>query len=269
MYVTYPGVIGATGASIVTVPLSPENEFALQVEDVEAAITPRTRALLLNSPHNPTGSLINEETLTRIAALCRKHDLWVICDDVYHTVTFDEPHVSMASIPAISPHCITISSLSKSLAMAGWRIGWIVAPHPLPKHLEDLLGSMLFGTPPFIQDAAIVALEECADDMVALAAPYRTRRDLVCDMLQNAPNLSVYRPAGGMYVMIDVRQSGLTSSEFADRLLTAEKLSLLPADAFGPSAKGHLRMTLTAPEDLLAEACTRTVRFARSLLAGR
>ena len=261
MYVTYPGVIGATGASIVTVPLSPQHGFRLQVEDVEAAITSRTRALLLNSPHNPTGSIIDEETLTGIAALCQAHDLWVICDEVYRTITFDEPPVSMASIPGISPHSITISSLSKSFAMTGWRLGWIITPEPLAQHLETLLGSMLFGTPPFIQDAAVRALDECAAEMLAIAAPYRRRRDLVCNRLQRVPNLSIHRPAGGMYIMIDVRQTGLTSSQFAAALLDAEKVSVLPADAFGKSTKGHIRLTLTVPDERLAEACTRIARF--------
>ena len=268
MYVTYPGVIHSTGASIVPVPLLPHNQFNLQIEDVKAAITPRTRAILLNTPHNPTGSIIDEATLTQIAALCREHDLWVISDEVYQSMAFDQPAVSMASIPGIYPHSITVSSLSKAFAMTGWRLGWIICPNPLVKHLTNLLGAMLFGTPPFIQDAAAIALDEHLHEMANIAAPYHRRRDLVCDRLERIPNLSIYRPAGGMYVMIDVRQSGLTAHEFVSRLFESEKLSLLPADAFGPSATGHLRMTLTAPEEQLTEACTRLARFARTLEGG-
>lgn len=264
MYPSYPGMVGATGATIVTVPLPSENHFRLSAKKVEAAITSRTRAFLLTNPHNPTGSIVNQDTLTTIAALCQEHDLWVICDEVYRTVAFDQPHVSMASIPGISKHCITISSLSKSLAMTGWRIGWIVAPEPLVEHLENLLAVMLFGSPPFIQDAAVVALEQCTDEMLALAAPYRTRRNLVCDILQTVPNLFVHKPAGGMYVMVDVRQTGLTSTEFAERLLAAQKVAVLPTDAFGASAEGHIRISLTMPDDKLAEACARIRHFCLS-----
>jgi len=264
-YVTYEAVIGTTGATTVTVPLTPETGFLPDPAAIAAAVTTRTRAILLNTPHNPTGAVIPRAVLEAIAAICRANDLWLITDEVYAALTFDAEHVSPASLPDMADRSVVISSLSKSHAMTGWRVGWVVAPRALTAHLERLLLCMLYGTPGFIQEAAVVALSTDLAELDQMRSAYRRRRDLVCDRLNAVPALSCHRPAGGMFVVIDVRASGQSSREFGWGLLEQEGVSLLPAEAFGPSGKGHLRLSLAASEAVLEEACRRIVRYAASI----
>jgi arginine:pyruvate transaminase len=274
-YVTYEAVVGTTGARMVTVPLTPENGFQPVPATIAAAVTPQTRAILLNTPHNPTGAVIPRAILEEIAAICRAHDLWLITDEVYASLTFEAEHVSPASLPDMTQRSVVISSLSKSHAMTGWRVGWVVAPRPLAAHLEKLLLCMLYGTPGFVQEAAVVALAADLTELEEMRATYRRRRDLVCERLNAATQgvakqdarqlLSCHRPAGGMFVVIDVRATGLSGRDFAWGLLEQEGVSLLPAEAFGPSARGWLRLSLAASEAVLEEACRRIVRYACSL----
>ncbi len=267
-YVTYEAVIQATGARQVSVPLRPENGFQPDPDAIAAAVTPRTRAILLNTPHNPTGAVIPRPVLEAIAAICRAHDLWLITDEVYAALTFEAEHVSPASLPDMADRSVVISSLSKSHAMTGWRVGWVVAPRPLAVHLETLLLCMLYGLPGFVQDAAVTALSEDLAELAGMRDAYWRRRDLVCDRLDGVTPLSCQRPAGGMFVMIDVRAAGRSARDFAWGLLEQEGVSLLPGEAFGPSAHGHLRLSLAAAEPVLEEACRRIARYVRALEGG-
>ncbi|MBV7337895.1 pyridoxal phosphate-dependent aminotransferase [Chloroflexi bacterium TSY] len=260
-YTTYPYVLGATGASTITVPLRPERGFQLDPADLANAISNRTRAVLLNTPHNPTGSVLHRDVLDDLAELSVKHNFWVISDEVYGTITFEQPHISPTSIASLADRSVAISSLSKSHAMTGWRLGWVIAPTELIDYIGNLLAGVVFGLPPFIQDAALNALTESLDETVEMRKRYKKRRDLVCGALEQISGIHCHRPEGGMYVMIDVRESGLSSYEFAHQLLDTEKVALLPGEGFGQSAAGHLRLSLTAPDDMLLEACERISRF--------
>ena len=266
MYVTYEGVVGASGAQIIRLPLRPENNFQLDPDDVKKAITPSTQALLLNTPHNPTGAITQRETLESIASLAEKHGFWVLTDEVYADLTFDAEHVSPASIPSLAPHCVMIYSLSKSYAMTGWRLGWVVGPETLTLHHERLLGCMLYGSPTFIQDAAIAALNSHETNVSHMRNEYRARRDVVCDYLSTVKGLGCHRPQAGMYVMLDIRKTGLSGKEFANQLLDSELVSLLPGEGFGPSAAGHVRFSLCENSSTLLEACRRLERFIRSMI---
>jgi arginine:pyruvate transaminase len=261
-YVTYEAVVGASGARMVHVPLRAEREFALDPADVAAAITPRTRAILINSPNNPTGAMVPRATWLEVGELCRRHDLWLLSDEVYGSIVFDGSHVSPAGLPDMAERTITISSLSKSHAMTGWRLGWAIGPRGLIEHLERLALCMLYGSPTFIQDAALHALRHPAAELAEMTASYRRRRDLVCGRLGNIGGIRCRRPAGGMFVMADVRGTGLTAQQFATELLEAEAVSVLPGEAFGPSAAGHVRINLGNSDAELAEACGRIIRFA-------
>jgi arginine:pyruvate transaminase len=264
-YVTYDGVIGASGATTVQVPLRGERGFHLDPADVAAAITPRTRAMLINFPHNPTGATITAEELDGVAALCRRHDLWLVSDEVYATLTYEGPHRSPVSLPGMAERTVVIDSLSKSHAMTGWRLGWAVAPGNLAHHLEHLALCMLYGCPPFVQDAAVVALGRDFAEIDAMRAAFRARRDHVAARINAMPRARCIVPEGSMFMMIDVRETGLGSVDFAMRLLEAGGVSLLPAEGFGPSAKGYLRMSLSAPVEVLDDACDRLERFLRGL----
>ena len=159
-YVTYESVVDASGATRVDVPLDVDRGFHLDPASLEAAVTDRTRMILLNTPHNPTGMVMTREELEGVAEVALRHDLWVVCDEVYAELTFDVPHISVCSLPQIADRSVAIGSLSKSHAMQGWRIGWVIAPPELANHLVNLVKPMHYGLSPFIQDAAVLAFTE-------------------------------------------------------------------------------------------------------------
>ena len=266
MYVTYEAVFGACGAVVIPVPVRSENGFRVMPEDVAARITPRTRALALNSPHNPSGASLPRSTWQALAELCIGHDLWLISDEVYSELLFDGEHVSPASLPGMAERTATLNSLSKSHAMTGWRIGWVVAPPALAAHLENLALCMLYGLPDFVQDAAVVALDNHLPELAAMREAYRQRRDLVCAVLADCPGVRALKPDGGMFVMLDIRATGLSAQAFADRLLDRHGVSVLAGEAFGPSAAGHIRLGLVVDSEQLREACQRIARCAHELM---
>lgn len=269
MYVTYEAVFGACGAVVIPVPVRSENGFRVLPEDVAARITPRTRALALNSPHNPSGASLSRSTWEALAELCIAHDLWLISDEVYSELLFEGEHISPASLPGMAQRTATLNSLSKSHAMTGWRVGWVVAPQALAGHLENLALCMLYGSPDFIQDAAVVALEAELPELEAMRQAYRQRRDLVCESLSACPGLRALRPDGGMFVMVDIRETGLSAQAFADRLLDRHGVSVLAGEAFGPSAAGHIRLGLVLGAAQLRDACQRIARCAHELMEER
>jgi arginine:pyruvate transaminase len=265
IYGPYAGVIGASGARMVNVPLRAEKGFHPDLDSLANAITPRSRVIWINSPHNPTGAVFTADEVAGIAELCRQHDLWLLSDEVYEDLAFARPHVSPWSLPDMAERTIVASSLSKSHAMAGFRFGWVIGPPALSRHLFDFLLCMYFGGPAFIQDGALAALGNELPEMAALRETYRRRALLLSGILAQAPNCRALPPEGGMFVLFDVRASGLGAEDFARELLLREDVALLPCDGFGPSAIGHLRIALTAPEPRLDEAGRRIVRFARML----
>ncbi|WP_060511938.1 pyridoxal phosphate-dependent aminotransferase [Pseudomonas sp. NBRC 111124] len=266
MYVTYEAVFGACGANVVPVPVRPEHGFRVQPEDVAARITPRTRALALNSPHNPSGASLPRSTWEALAELCIAHDLWLISDEVYSELLFEGEHISPASLPGMAERTATLNSLSKSHAMTGWRVGWVVGSAALSGHLENLALCMLYGSPDFIQDAAVAALVQPLPELEHMREAYRQRRDLVCARLADCPGIRALKPDGGMFVMVDIRETGLSAQAFADRLLDQHGVSVLAGEAFGPSAAGHIRLGLVLGAEPLAEACRRIARCASELM---
>ncbi|WP_449432693.1 pyridoxal phosphate-dependent aminotransferase [Pseudomonas putida] len=266
MYVTYEAVFGACGATVIPVPVRPENGFRVMAEDVAARITPRTRALALNSPHNPSGASLPKATWEALAQLCIAHDLWLISDEVYSELLFEGEHISPASLPGMAERTATLNSLSKSHAMTGWRLGWVVAPPALAAHLENLALCMLYGSPEFIQDAAVVALQTPMPELQAMREAYRQRRDLVCDCLADSVGARPLKPDGGMFVMVDIRATGLTAQAFSEHLLDHYGVSVLAGEAFGPSAAGHIRLGLVVSEEHLRDACQRIARCAAALI---
>ncbi|UVJ45769.1 aminotransferase class I/II-fold pyridoxal phosphate-dependent enzyme [Pseudomonas sp. LS1212] len=269
MYVTYEAVFGACGATVIPVPVRSENGFRVLPEDVAARITPRTRALALNSPHNPSGASLPRATWEALAELCIAHDLWLISDEVYSELLFDGEHVSPGSLPGMAERTATLNSLSKSHAMTGWRVGWVVAPSALTAHLENLALCMLYGSPDFIQDAAVVALEAQLPELESMREAYRQRRDLVCETFAGCLGLRALKPDGGMFVMVDIRETGLSAQEFSNRLLDRHGVSVLAGEAFGPSAAGHIRLGLVLGIAQLQDACQRIARCAAELMEHR
>ena len=269
LYATYEAVVGASGARLVTVPLSPERGFHPDLDRLAAAIGPKTRVIWINSPHNPTGAVMTREEVEAVAELCRRNDLWLLSDEVYEDLAFARPHTSAWSLPGMAERAVVVSSLSKSHAIPAFRLGWIVGPPELSEHLFHLLLCMTYGSPAFIQDGALAALREDLPEVAALHADYENRAAMFSARLAAAPGCRLSPPEGGMFVLLDVRGTGLGAGDFAQRLLEREGVAVLPCDGFGPSAAGHLRIALSAPEERLREAGERILRFTRGLAARR
>ena len=265
VYATYEGVVAASGATMVLVPLAPERQFHPDPDRNAAAVTPRTRVVWINSPHNPTGAVFTPEEIAAIAAICRRHDLWLVSDEVYEDLAFARPHLSPWSLPGMAERTVVVSSLSKSHAMPGFRLGWVIGPARLSRPLLSLLLSMTYGSPPFIQEGALAAFTGEMPEVAALREDYRRRARLMSTILAAAPNCRAIPPEGGMFVLLDIRGSGLSAQEFASALLQNHAVAVLPCDGFGPSAAGHLRISLTEPDDVLGEAGRRHVACARAL----
>jgi aspartate/methionine/tyrosine aminotransferase len=265
MYVTYEATLQAPGAKIVRVAQRVENGFHLDPEDIAKAITPRTRAIYFATPCNPTGAMMPRATLEKVAALAKQHDLWVVSDEVYATLTFGQPHVSIGGLPGMAERTVTVNSFSKSYAMTGWRLGWVIGPVPFIEHVHNLSMAMLYGLPTFLQRGALVALEQDLAEVETMRATYQHRRDIAATRLNQIPGLRCLTPEAGMFMMLDVRGTGLSAGEFSTALYEQQGVSVLDATAFGPSAAGHVRMSFVVDDASLEEACRRIAAFTRTL----
>lgn len=263
MYVTYEATIQAAGASLVRVACRAENGFRPDPADLAQAITPRTRAIFLANPNNPTGVVLQRHELDAIAALAQRHDLWVVADEVYKDLVFEGGHESLAGLPGMAQRSVTVSSLSKSHAMTGWRFGWLVGPAELIGHVGHLGLCNMYGLPAFIQHAGVHGLLAEIPELERMREAYRKRRDLALQALHDLPGIRCLRPVAGMFMLMDVRGSGMGSREFAWTLFERAGVSVLDACAFGPSADGHVRLSFAIDEASLLLACQRIAAFVR------
>ncbi|AFT87770.1 arginine:pyruvate transaminase [Paraburkholderia phenoliruptrix BR3459a] len=261
MYLTYEACVRAAGATLVPVPVDPARAFHLDCDALEQAVTPRTKAIFFATPCNPTGAVMPRADLERIARLACQHDLWVLSDEVYADLTFEREHVSIMSLPGMAERTATLGSLSKSHAMAGWRVGWAIGPTQLIEHMGRLALAMLYGLPGFIQQAALTALADKARIVADMREIYRRRRDVVFEHLSRIPRLRCLLPEAGMFMMVDVSGTGLDTVDFTWRLFRAQGVSVLDASAFGETANGFVRLGFVVDEARLADACRRIAAF--------
>jgi arginine:pyruvate transaminase len=269
MYLTYEACVRATGATLVAVPVDPARAFHVDCDAVEAALTPRTRAIFFATPCNPTGVVMQRADLERIARLACQHDLWVLSDEVYADLTFEREHVSIASLPGMAQRTVTLGSLSKSHAMAGWRVGWAIGPATLIEHMGRLALAMLYGLPGFIQQAALTAVQNKAPIAAEMREIYRRRRDVVFERLHRVPGLRCLLPEAGMFMMVDVSGTGLETVDFTWQLFRAQGVSVLDASAFGETANGFVRLGFVVDDAQLIDACGRIARFVEGLGVNR
>ena len=265
MYVGYPSIMQALDARVVAVPLDVKSGFGLDLPLIKSVFTERTRVLFLNTPGNPTGSIISATELRELATFCRERGVWLVCDEVYSMFTYDGHHRSARASVEHLDNIVMIDGLSKSHAMSGWRMGWVIAPPQLIERLGDYSAATLFGSPQFIQDASAFALENDQIYVANMRKEYRARRDFVLRKLSKVSQLSCSRPRAGMFIMCDVSGTGMSGREFAEQLLAAEQVSVVPGDAFGPSAEGFVRIGLAQNEVTLRKACKRIRRFCEGL----
>ncbi|APA89042.1 MULTISPECIES: pyridoxal phosphate-dependent aminotransferase [Paraburkholderia] len=263
MYLTYEAAIRASGATLVPVAVDAANGFHLDCEALRAAVTARTRAIFFATPCNPTGVVMPREHLEQIAALARERDLWVVSDEVYADLTFERDHISIASLEGMASRTLTLGSFSKSHAMTGWRLGWVIGPEAAIDHLGRLALCMLYGLPGFIQQAGLAALEHRRSVIAQMRDVYRRRRDAVFQRLNAVQNLQCLLPEAGIFMMIDIRGTGIGTHDFTWQLLREKGVSLLDASRFGPTANGFVRLALVVDEPKLNEACNRIEDFVR------
>lgn len=261
MYVGYPGVIDAIGARICSVPLIPERGFALDLDAIKAAVNEKTKVVMVNTPNNPTGSMIEKHVLRELAQFCLDKGLWLLCDEVYSLITFKQRHRSLRTAAERLDNVIMVDGLSKSHAMSGWRMGWAVCPPALVQHLAKFSTATLFGGPQFIQDAAAFALSNDEYYVAEMRDEYRRRRDYVVGRIGEIDGISCPVPDAGMFVMMDVEGIDANDVRFAERLLDAEAVSTVPGSGFGPTGKGYIRITLAQPISVLAQGFDRIARF--------
>jgi arginine:pyruvate transaminase len=267
MYATYEGLIAQTGAKMVPVPLRPEHGFRMQVADVASRITPQSRVLFLNTPHNPTGAVLRRSDLVALGDLARKHDLWILSDEVYEDLVFPNiPFTSPLDLSELAERTVVASSISKSHAAPGFRSGWCVGPAEFCARLLPLSETMLFGSQPFIADLTELAVSEPSPVAGGMIDRFSRRARIIAQTLDGVGGLRVHRPEAGMFALVDVRSTGLSGEEFADSLLDRHKVAVMPGESFGAGLTGWLRLSLTQPDDRTYEAANRIAAHAANIL---
>lgn len=266
MYATYEGVVRATGADMVTVPLHADHGFRMQAADIAARITPRTRAILLTSPHNPTGAILTDREIREIGALALEHDLWIISDEVYEQLVYDDAEfVSPLAHADLADRVIAVSSISKSHAAPGFRSGWCIASEAFCDALLPLSETMLFGNQPFIADMTERAIRDGSSVAAGMRQRFAARAGKLADRLARDTALRVHAPQAGMFAMVDVSSTGLNGEAYANDLLENGGVAVMPGASFGDSLTGWVRVALTIPDAEFDIALDRMVSHADTL----
>jgi len=267
-YIGYQGIIDIVGCKTVKVPCIVDRGFALDIPASEQSVTRRTRALLLNTPGNPTGNIIPADQLNYLAKFCLKNDLWLICDEVYSMITFDKKHISARTAATSLENVIVVDGLSKSHAMTGWRLGWSVASAKITEQLLNFTSATIFGCSQFIQDAAAFAMENDGEYIQTVVDEYRSRRDYACQRIDQIRGLSCQKPEAGMFLMINVSEIARDGNQFARELLDLEGISVLPGAGFSEIIQNYIRLSLTLPVEGLEAAFDKIEHFADNILNG-
>ena len=266
-YTTYPATFTSSGASIVSIPTTIEDRFQVNVNAIEDAITDKTRALVLNSPNNPTGAVYEAHRIKAIADLCIKHEIWLICDDVYSELLDPNEGFSAACVPEADELVVTVSSLSKSHRMTGWRLGWAIASKKVTEHFYNLNMCMSYGMIPFVQDAGVAALDSSEKIIPTIRHNFNQRRETLYRHLADIPGLNVIPSSAGMFILFDIRQFGLSGLEFCQGLLNQYNVAILPCDGFGGSGVGMVRVSACDSESRLIEACNRIRTYIEKIMS--
>jgi aminotransferase len=260
-YVAYVPAVVFAGGVVRSVPTRFEDDFALDPAAVEAAITPRTKALFLGYPANPTGAVLDDAVQDELAAIAERHDLLVYSDEIYDRLAYGTyRHRAFSSLPGMRERTILMGGFSKAYAMTGWRIGWLCAPAHLLEGIVKVHQYGIMSAPTIAQDAALVALTDAEADVERMVAEYDRRRRLLVDGL-NRIGLPTFEPRGAFYAFPKITSTGLTSDEFTERLIRDERVAVVPGSAFGPSGEGHVRMCYATAYEKIEEALVRIERF--------
>ncbi len=263
-YVSYEPCALLAGAKPVIIDLKAENEFRLTAEELENAITDKTKVLILPFPNNPTGAIMEREDLEKIAKVVIKHDIYVMSDEIYSELTYKDKHISIASIEGMQERTILINGFSKAYAMTGWRLGYACGPQKIIKQMTKIHQFAIMCAPTTSQYAAVEALKNGDDDVKEMRNAYNQRRRFLLNAFKEM-NLECFEPYGAFYVFPCIREFGMTSEEFATRFLEEEKVAAVPGNAFGNSGEGYLRISYAYSLDNLKIAMERLKRFVEKL----
>lgn len=263
-FVSYKGVIEIAGGTAVEVPSKMENNFVPIPSELEAAITPKTKAILINFPTNPTGAVADRETLIEIGKLAEKHDLIVISDEIYDRLVYGVEHVCFPALPDMRKRTILIGGFSKDYAMTGWRIGYICAPREILTGIARVHQYVIMTAPTVSQYGALEALKSCEDYVQEMVKEYNRRRVLVVEGF-NYIGLPTFEPRGAFYAFPKVGVTGMDDETFSDRLLHEKHIAAVPGSAFGAGGEGFIRCSYATAYDKLEEALDRIHQFVKSL----
>ncbi|WP_425078315.1 pyridoxal phosphate-dependent aminotransferase [Ruegeria denitrificans] len=263
-YATYPGTIRGVGAVARAVQTTAEGAFQPKAERIDAAAEGAV-SLLINTPNNPTGVVYSRQSLEAVADVCKRRDLWLISDEVYDTQVWDGEHISPRALPDMAERTLVVGSMSKSHAMTGSRCGWVVGPEDVIAHLINLATHTTYGVPGFVQDASSFALTAGVELEEKIAAPFRRRRALAMDILASQNTVGLVPAQGAMYLMLDIRATGLSGDAFANALLDAHRIAVMPGESFGKAAAGHVRVAMTVADERFADALKTLCKFASQL----
>lgn len=259
-YVSYLPCTLLAGGKPVIIPLKKENEFKLTKEEIEAAVTEKTKVLVLPFPNNPTGSVMTKEDLEPIAEVVEKYDLFVISDEIYSELTYTSGHVSIASLPGMKERTLVINGFSKGFAMTGWRLGYVCGPELIIAEMIKIHQYAIMCAPTTSQYAAVEALRNCEDEVEKMRKAYNQRRRYLLHEFKEM-NLECFEPFGAFYMFPCIAEFGMTSEEFATRLLEEEKVAVVPGTAFGDCGEGFIRISYAYSMEDLKEAIGRLKNF--------
>jgi aminotransferase len=263
-YVSYSPSIALAGGKAIPVTTRAEDEFVLRAADLEKAVTPPTRVLMLSFPTNPTGAVMPPDELAKIAAFAVKHDLVVLTDEIYSELTYDDlPHHSIAALPGMKERTLFLHGFSKAFAMTGWRIGFACGPNDIIEAMMKIHQYSIMCASTMAQEAAIEALERGQRSMEQMREEYRQRRNFIVSSLNDA-GIPCHLPKGAFYVFPDIRSTGLSSKEFSLALLKEKNVAVVPGTAFGASGEGYVRCSYAAALDQIKIAVERIAEFVRN-----
>ena len=264
-FVCYTPLTQMAGGTPVPLATRAEDEFKLTPELLRAAITPRTKLLILPYPNNPTGAVMTRSELEAIAAVLRDTNIVVLSDEIYCSLTYGgEPHVCFAELPDMRERTIVVDGFSKSYAMTGWRLGWVMGPKELMKHICKIHQFGIMSAPTTAQFAGVEAIRTGEDDIERMRTQYDMRRRYLLGELRSM-GLECFEPKGAYYMFPSITSTGLSSEEFCERLLNDQEVAVVPGNAFGKSGEGHVRISYSYSMNHLREACTRMRSFLQTL----
>jgi len=247
-WVSYEPMTRLVGGKPVPVPAADETGFVMTPEAIAEAITPRTKAVLVNSPSNPAGAVFSEDVFHGIADLCKDHDLYLISDEIYEKILYEGRHVSPASLDGMFERTVTVHGFSKTYAMTGWRLGWLIADKPLLKEMVKVEEQTITCVPGFIQRAGVAALTGPTAPVETMVSEFRARREVAMKELSKVPGLQVHRPSGAFY-LFPRYHARIPSLQLSERLLKEGHVAVTAGSAFGPAGEGHLRISYAASRD--------------------